>query len=72
MVENSSVGQEMTNNRFGGEIPEPIQKRVLRIASNLYFEKYKLEIKKFMVNGVEVLAETQEDAMEIYKRATKS
>ena len=67
----TTIGQEMTHNRFQGEA-SGVAKKVHRISSEFYEKKGSWKsITIHKINGVNVLAETTEDAINIYKQAMK-
>lgn len=67
----STIGQEMTFNRFQGEAKEDLQERLHKEASLFYSHRTEyLGLGIFIVEGYQVIAESEADAKEIYKRAT--
>lgn len=64
-----TVGSEMTNNRFQGEVSIDLQQKVLRTASEFYFDRLKWNLSKFTIEGIDVMAESEEHAQEIYNKA---
>lgn len=67
----STIGHEMTFNRFQGGAMNDLQERLHKEASLFYSHKSEyLGLGIFIVEGYQVIAESQQDAEEIYKRAT--
>lgn len=68
----STIGHEMTHNRFQGEAKEDLQERLHKEASLFYSHKsVYLGLGIFIVEDYQVIAESLEDAEDIYKIATE-